>query len=152
MAKVAVAKRVAIRSMKEDDLSGVLALDRKIFGRDRALTYSDPVQDYVGGEMAMSWVAEVQGKIAGFILCQLAEPRLGMPRVAWIGSIGVDPDLRHKGIAGELAKSLMKQCQTLKLKEIHIMADRHDEILEGFLSFMNFRPAELVHYVRNIEE
>ncbi|MDO8636982.1 MAG: GNAT family N-acetyltransferase [Dehalococcoidia bacterium] len=151
MAKV-VAKKVVIRSMKEEDLSDVLAVDRKIFGRDRALTYSDPVQDYVGGEMGMSWVAEVQGKIAGFILCQLAEPRPGMPHVAWIGSIGVDPDFRHKGIAGELTKSLMKQCQSLKLKEIHIMADRHDEILEGFLSFMNFRPAELVHYVRNIEE
>ncbi|MBF8265940.1 MAG: hypothetical protein HW384_1804, partial [Dehalococcoidia bacterium] len=130
MAKV-VAKKVVIRSMKEEDLSDVLAVDRKIFGRDRALTYSDPVQDYVGGEMGMSWVAEVQGKIAGFILCQLAEPRLGMPHVAWIGSIGVDPDFRHKGIAGELTKSLMKQCQSLKLKEIHIMADRHDEILEG---------------------
>jgi len=73
MAKVAVAKKVAIRSMKEDDLSGVLALDRKIFGRDRALTYSDPVQDYVGGEMAMSWVAEVQGKIAGFILRRIGQ-------------------------------------------------------------------------------
>lgn len=152
MAKVAVAKKIAIRPMREEDLSGVLGVDRKIFGQHRALTYSDPIQDYVGGEMGMSWVAEVQGKIAGFILCQLAEPRLGMPHVAWIGSIGVDPDFRHRGVAGELTKALMKQCQSLKLKEIHIMADRHDEILEGFLSFMNFRPAELVHYVRQIEE
>ncbi|MEK7274516.1 MAG: GNAT family N-acetyltransferase [Candidatus Desantisbacteria bacterium] len=152
MAKVAVAKKVAIRPMMEEDISGVLAVDRKIFGRDRALTYSDPIQVYVGGEMGMSWVAEVQGKIAGFILCQLAEPRLGMSNVAWIGSIGIDPDFRHRGVAGELTKALMKQCQTLTLKEIHIMADRHDDILEGFLSFMNFRPAELVHYVRRIEE
>ena len=152
MAQALVAYRVIVRPMTEEDITGVLAVDRKIFGRNRSLTYSDPVQDYVGGEVNLSCVAEVDGKVTGFILCHLAEPRLGMPKVAWIGSIGVDPDLRHRGIAGELVKALLKQCQSLKLNEIHVMADRHDEVLEGFLSFMNFRPAELVHYVRSIGE
>lgn len=152
MVRAATTKKVVVRPMTEEDISGVLAIDRKIFGQDRALTYSDPVQDYVGGDVSLSCVAEVKGKVAGFILCQLAEPRLGLPQVAWIGTVGVDPDMRHRGIAGELVKAVMKRCQELKLKEIHIMADRHDEVLEGFLGFMHFRPAELVHYVRLIEE
>ncbi|MBI4289187.1 MAG: GNAT family N-acetyltransferase [Chloroflexi bacterium] len=152
MLRAPAAKKVVVRPMTEEDIAGVLALDRRIFGPNRALTYSDPIQDYVGGEVGPSCVAQVKGKIAGFILCQLAEPRLGLPKVAWIGSVAVDPDMRHQGIAGELVKALMKQCQAMKLKEVHIMADRHDDVLEGFLSFMQFRPAELVHYVRHIDE
>lgn len=146
------AKKIVIRPMTEEDITDILALDRKIFGQERALTYSDPVQDYVGGEVGLSCVAEVKGKIAGFILCQLAEPRPGLPRVVWVGSVGVDPELRRRGIAEELVKALVKQCQSLKLKEIHIMADRHDDVMDGFLSSIGFRPAELVHYVRHIEE
>lgn len=152
MPKAAPIQKVVIRPMAEEDISGVLAVDRKIFGQDRALTYSDPVQDYTGGEVGLSWVAVVGGQIAGFVLCQLAEPRLGLPKVAWIGSIGVDPDCRHQGLAGELVKALMRHCRSIKLNEIHIMADRHDQVLEGFLGFMGFRPGELVHYVRYTEE
>ncbi len=152
MVRVSAERKLAVRPMTPEDISGVIALDQTIYGSERALTYSNPIEDYVGGEMELSWVAEVEGHITGFILCQAAEPRLGMPRVAWIGSIGVDPDLRMEGIASKLVDALMKQCQALHLNEVHITADRHDEALEGFLAQMEFRPAEMVHYVRETTE
>ena len=54
---------VNIRSITEDDIEGVLAIDRKIAGRDRAVTYTTVPNNYVGGEMDVSVVATVDGGI-----------------------------------------------------------------------------------------
>jgi len=54
---------VNIRSITEDDIEGVLAIDRKIAGRGRAVAYTTVPNSYVGGEMDVSTVVEAGGEI-----------------------------------------------------------------------------------------
>jgi hypothetical protein len=41
--------KVKIRPMEPEDISGILVVDRKISGAQRALTYRDLVQEALGG-------------------------------------------------------------------------------------------------------
>lgn len=151
MKKKEVGAKIVIRPMAEEDIAEVVALDKSVLGEKRLLTYSNPLEDYLGGTVGLSWVAEVDDKVVGFILCDVATPRLGMPKVAWIGTFAVDPEHQHRGLGGELIKALVEYCRRQKIPEIHVSANRHDEAIESFLGFLGFRQGDLIHYVKTIE-
>ena len=60
--------RVTIRKMEPEDIDAILAIDGKIGGVQRAITYRDLVRDYLGGQMDVSFVAEADNKVVGFVL------------------------------------------------------------------------------------
>ena len=152
MARKKLETKISIRSMVEEDLQGVLAIDRATSGGKRVLTYADPVENYTGGDVNMSWVAEVGDTIVGFVLSRLAEPAPGMPKVAWIELVGVDPDQQHRGIGGRLVEALSEQCKKLGVSRVHVMADRNDEVMKSFFSSLGFKQGNLINYYRRVEE
>jgi hypothetical protein len=76
-------QQVTIRHMTEDDISDVLSIDRALVGNRRVLTYADPVESYCGGNLAASWVAEIDDTLVRFPLCRVVEPGLGTIGGAW---------------------------------------------------------------------
>ena len=89
---------VTIRRMREEDIEGVLAIDRKIVGKERATTYDTMPRNYVGGELDVSVVAEVKGEIVGFLLGRMTESSFEAGNCFLLDLIGVDPDYRRQGI------------------------------------------------------
>jgi predicted N-acetyltransferase YhbS len=67
--------KVSIRPMEPEDINGILEVDRKISGVQRALTYRDLVREALGGEMDVSFVAEVDDQFVGFVLAYLTYVR-----------------------------------------------------------------------------
>jgi len=67
--------KVSIRPMEPEDINGILEVDRKISGVQRALTYRDLVREALGGEMDVSFVAEVDDHFVGFVLAYLTYVR-----------------------------------------------------------------------------
>ena len=59
---------VNIRRMGRRDIDAVLDIDRKISGGRGLITYRDMVAADPGGALDLSFVAEVDGKVVGFIL------------------------------------------------------------------------------------
>ena len=151
MERWSTANDVVIRCMREEDIPEILALDKQFVGEGRALTYSDPVESYIGGSLALSQVAEVQGRIAGFLLCRLAEYQPGEPEGVWIQLLGVHPDYQRRGIGQRLVRHLMEQCRETGLREMTVLANRYDDVLRAFFTSLGFRQGELVSYSRKVE-
>ena len=63
---------ITIRPMEPEDIDTILEIDRKISGQQRAITYADLITGDLGGELDLSFVAEVSGKVGGFILARHA--------------------------------------------------------------------------------
>jgi hypothetical protein len=54
--------------LEPEDISAILEIDRKITGEQRAITYRDLLQEALGGQMDVSFVAEMDDKMVGFVL------------------------------------------------------------------------------------
>ncbi|MGD8505615.1 MAG: GNAT family N-acetyltransferase [Candidatus Bathyarchaeota archaeon] len=97
-----------IRSLNENDLDAVVEIDRKILGKSR--------REYWGRKIAYAdiyprpaLVAEMDGKVVGFILGYVSGWEFGVPdTVGWIDTIGIDPDYQNRGIGETLFKSLIE--------------------------------------------
>ena len=132
--------------MEPEDIDQVLAIDRKISGVRRAITYTDLITGDLGGVLDLSVVAEVNGQVAGFILARHAYVGEPVVESGLIQILGVDPDYWRQGIATKLVNALLELCQSKGLKTVRIMVNERDSQLQDFFKHMGFRRGQLIDY------
>ncbi|GAI08300.1 unnamed protein product [marine sediment metagenome] len=104
----------------------------------------------LGGVLDLSFVAEVDGQVAGFILARRAYVGEPVTEVGLIQILGVDPDYWHQGIASKLVNELLDACQSKKLNAVRIMVNERDSQLQGLFAHMGFRRGQLIDYTKTL--
>jgi len=101
-------RELKIRGLTEDDLDAVVEIDRKVLGKPRREYWKRKI-GYADIYPKPALVAEIKGKVVGFILGYVSGWEFGVPDTAgWIDTIGVDPDHQHRGIGELLFKNLVE--------------------------------------------
>lgn len=142
--------KVRIRPMEPEDIDSVLAIDRKITGVRRAITYTDLITGDLGGVLGLSFVAEVNGQVAGFILARRAYVGEPVTEVGLIQILGVDPDYWRQGIAAKLVNALLQTCRAKKLGAVRIMVNERDSQLRGLFEHLGFTRGKLIDYTKTL--
>lgn len=142
---------VSIREMTEEDIEGVLAIDRRITGTNRAMTYSSTPTSYVGGELDVSVVAEAGGEIIGFLFGRITDSSYGQADAASLELIGVDPEYRRQDIGSRLVQCFTEHCQQKGVRSVHVMVSWHDWWLLSFLRSLGFARGEMAEFIKPIE-
>jgi ribosomal protein S18 acetylase RimI-like enzyme len=137
--------------MEPEDIDSVLAIDRKITGVRRAVTYTELITGDLGGVLGLSLVAEVNGQVAGFILARRAYVGEPANEVGLIQILGVDPDYQRQGIATKLISVLLDACRSRKLNAVRIMINERDSQLQGLFQHLGFRRGKLIDYTKTLE-
>ncbi len=136
---------VKIRRMVEADLEAVKEIDRLLVGQERAASWPLSVEDELAFyRPAPGFVAELEGKIVGFLLGDIRRSRYGMGLSGWIDMIGVAPEHQRKGIARRLVRAFWAECQQKHLRT-NIIVREDDERLIRFCTSIGFRPGELTN-------
>jgi len=137
--------------MEPEDIAGVLDVDRNISGAQRAITYTDLITGDLGGVLDLSFVAEVSGQIAGFVLARHAYIGEPVVEVGLIQILGVAPTYWRQGIATKLVDALLERCKSRGLKTVRIMVNERDSQLQGFFEqHMGFRRGQLIDYSKSL--
>jgi ribosomal protein S18 acetylase RimI-like enzyme len=135
--------------MEHEDITDVLAIDRKISGVRRAITYTDLITGDLGGLLDLSFVAEVNGQVAGFIVAR--HSYVGATGEAgFIYVLGVDPDYWRQGIAAKLVNALLERCRSKGIKTARVMINERDSQLQGFFTSMGFRRGQLIDFTKTL--
>jgi ribosomal protein S18 acetylase RimI-like enzyme len=141
-------RKIRIRPMEPEDIDSVLAIDRKITGVRRAVTFTDLITGDLGGVLGLSLVAEVDGQVAGFILARRAYVGEPVVEAGLIQILGVDPDYWRQGIATKLVNALLDTCKSKKLDAVRIMVNERDRQLQGLFEHLGFRRGKLIDYTK----
>ena len=141
---------VEIRPMEPEDISGILVVDRKISGVQRALTYRDLVREALRGQIDMSFVAEVDNHFVGFVMAYLTYVREQVSEACVIQIFGVDPKYQRQGIASKLIQALLDKCRSKKIKLVRVMIDERDSELQGFFKRMGFDRDRYIDFSKNV--
>ena len=141
---------VRIRNMVQDDIDAIFQIDKKISIQDRAFTYADMIDSFVGGEVGMSFVAEIGGQVIGFVLASIIYVADQITEICMIQVVGVDPDYRNRGIARKLVAALIENCRSSYIKVVRIMIDQHDSQLQGLFDALEFRRGKMIDYSKSI--
>jgi ribosomal protein S18 acetylase RimI-like enzyme len=142
--------KIRIRPMEHEDIDSVLAIDRKITGVRRAVTYTELITGDLGGVLALSFVAEVDGVVQGFLLARRIYIVAPPSEVGLIQILGVDPDYQRQGIATKMVNALLDTCREKKLSAVRIMINERDSQLVGLFEHLGFRRGELIDYTKSL--
>ena len=148
MAKLA-AEDIAIRVMREADVDPVTEIDYKVFGKRRPEYYErkiTEVLDEEGGRLVTSLVAEVGGNVAGFVMGSVYLGEFGIPEsIAYIDTIGVDPDFQRHGVGGYLLEEFKTTVQKAGAHKVHTLVNWADTDLLGFFASEGFVAANTLN-------
>lgn len=137
---------IIIREMNEEDVEGILEIERASKGRHRATTYAPVPDSSIGGEIDNSMVAEDAGRVIGFVLARVVRSPAELGEVAWIEFIGIHPDRQGQGIGTKLIEAWRDRCKQKGIKKVHMMLNWRDWWLQSFFESLGFSRGELVDF------
>ncbi|MDP2726165.1 MAG: GNAT family N-acetyltransferase [Dehalococcoidia bacterium] len=143
------APNLTVRAMEPDDIPDVMEIDR-LSGSRRAITYQGQIDFFLGGELGLSYVAELDGRTVGFLMGRILERRYAPYQGAWVEILGVSPDLKRQGIGRRLLEVFLEGCREKGVQEVHAVASIRDMEVKPFLEAHGFKEGELVHLHKQI--
>ncbi len=145
-------EKVKIRTFSEEDLETIVEIDRKILGKSR-LTYWKQQIDLSKSHFPLSClVAELDGKVIGFILGEVSGGQFNVPdTVGWISTIGVDPSYQHQGVARKLSQEFVRNLKSVGVSIVYTLVNWNDWDLLKFFRAMGFsRGEEMINLELNL--
>jgi predicted N-acetyltransferase YhbS len=145
---------IPVRSMAEGDLHALIAIDRRITGRDRSAYFERKLEEALReSDVRLSLVAELDGRPVGFIMARVNFGEFGRAESAAVmDTIGVDPDYRNRGVGRALVSQLLVNLMTLRVETVLTEIDWNAHELSGFLDRCGFRPSPYLPLDRNIAQ
>lgn len=143
--------KIVIRELTESDIPGILAIDRKITGKDSADYWREKALGYLkqGGPACL--VAEFNGRLAGFILGEIRGWEFGVPLTGWLAIVGVDPSCQRKGVGRKLVESLCQRLKEAGVGTVRTMVDWNTGDLISYFMASGFRRGEYIILERKLE-
>jgi ribosomal protein S18 acetylase RimI-like enzyme len=135
--------RVPVRSMREADLKALVAIDRRITGRDRSAYFERKLAEAMHeSDVRVSLVAEIDGRAVGFIMARVDLGEFGrIEPAAVMDTIGVDPDFAGRGVGRALLSQLLANLTTLRVDKVLTEVDWGDRELMAYLDRCGFKPS-----------
>jgi len=135
-----------IRPLKKEDLDAIVEIDEKVLGENRRNYWKRKLELMDNKSSQVSLVAEVEGKVVGFILGDVSGWEFGVPdTIGWIDTIGIDPVYQKKGLATALAQELVKKLKTVGVRTIYTLVSWNDWNLLQFFHAMGFTRGDMIN-------
>jgi len=131
--------RLTIRPLTIDDLDAIVEIDRKVLGKPRRDYWKNKIELPNPRYPLSCLVAELEGKVVGFIVGEVSGWEFGIPdTIGWISTIGVDPDYQHRGVARRLSQEFIKNLRAIGVTIVYTLVNWSDWDLLKFFRAMGF--------------
>jgi N-acetylglutamate synthase-like GNAT family acetyltransferase len=145
-------KTIYIRNLEKGDLPAIVEMEDRGTGVVRPDFWEKRIE--ISEAIRPHWaslVAEVDGRVAGFVLGRAGELEFGLPgTVAWVEIIGVDPPYRRQGIARALMERFAASAEDHGIKTIFTLVDSSDLAMKQFFAHLGFAQGKMLHFEKEI--
>lgn len=141
---------INIRPMERRDILPALELFKQITEGRSTLTYRDLVNSDLGGSLDLSFVAEIDGEIAGFLLARLVYVGVPLIQMGTVQSVVVDPNYRRQRIAARLIEAMLDRCSNEGVIEVYTTLDERDWELGNFFENLGFHRTKSITYTKTL--
>lgn len=133
-----------VRPLDELDLGAITRIDERIGGQYRPEIWEDRVGYYLRRDPDASQVAEVDGKVVGFMMGDIRNGEFGIEESSgWIERFGIDPDFRGRDLGKLLFAAVTAHFEEQGVRTVRTLVNEKDEGVSGFLQAMGFRASPL---------
>jgi N-acetylglutamate synthase-like GNAT family acetyltransferase len=137
---------IAARKLKREDLDAIVEIDYKVLGNRRPPYWQQKIEEMCDEKLSKSLVAELNGKVQGFIMGTVSGWEFGVPNtIGWIDTIGVNPEYQHKGLATFLFTSIIEEFKKNGVENIYTLVKWEDWDLMSFFKTIGFTRGDMIN-------
>jgi len=137
--------KILIRKMREDDIDDVSRIDAAITKTSSRLNFKPIVAEAVKKDSNASLVAEIRGRVVGFMITYITAGNFGTDKIAWIARFGVDPKHMGQEIGKSLAKGIFDHYQQKGVKRIYTSVRWDSTDLLSFFKTLGFERSDFIN-------
>ena len=137
--------KVQIRHLQGNDSEEISRIYAAI-----TMTAEDPdfkrvVEEHAQNNAEACFVAESDGKVVGFMISYILTAGFGMPKSAWIATLGVDTSCMGQGIGATLADEILKYYKAEGIENVYTSVRWDSTDLLSFFKTLGFDRSNFIN-------
>src|SRR5436309_14586839 len=122
-----------VRPHDELDIGSIVRIDERITGKYRPDIWEGRVSYYLRRDPEASQVAEVDGKVVGFMLGDVRAGEFGLEEPSgWIERFGIDPEHRGRDLGKQMFETIVEHFRQAGATTVRTLVDGQDTAVTGF--------------------
>jgi predicted N-acetyltransferase YhbS len=140
-----------IRSLEVRDSEDISRIQEAITKEHSTIDYHRIIEEEVKKDNRVSFVAELDGKVVGFIITYILYGGFGLEKSAWIGLFGVEPKYMGSGIGKRMAREVFDELTKMNIKNIFTSVKWDSVDLLSFFKSLGFDRCEFINLRKVID-
>ena len=144
-------EQVKLRTLKPEDLDAIAEIDKTILGTSRPEYWKDRIAAIEGRRGIAPLVAELEGKVVGFVIGEASGWEYGVPEeVGMIHTVGVDPEYQGKGVGAIMLREMLGNMKKVGVTTVYTFVNWKEAALLRFFDRMGFDRGDMLNLQKRL--
>lgn len=138
-------ENLLIRRLEARDADDISRIQEAITKGPGTIDYQRVVEAEADKEDRVSFVAELDGKVAGYMITYVIYGGFGLEKSAWIGLFGVDPRYMGRGIGKMMAREALGAFKKIGIRNVFTSVKWDSTDLLSFFKSLGFSRCDFIN-------
>ena len=144
-------EKLRLRRLEARDVAEISQILIAITEKRGTKDYQRAVEEEVKREDRVSFVAELDGKVVGFIIAYILYGAFGLEKSAWIGLFGVDPKYMDRGVGERMAQEVFDSLRKIGIRNIFSSVRWDSTDLLSFFKSLGFDRSNFINLEKTVD-
>ena len=144
-------ENIVIRRLKETDADDISRIIKLITKDPGTLDYKMVIREESKKRDGVSFVAEFDGKVIGYMITYIVKGGFGLEKNAWIRLFGVDPRYMGQGIGKRMAEEVFTVFKEIDIRHIFTSVKWDSTDLLSFFKSLGSERCEFINLKKIID-
>jgi len=140
-----------IRSIKIEDADDIGRIQASITKSPVEIDFRQVIEEQAQRDKDASFVAEIDGRVAGFMISYIVYGGFGLEKSAWIATLGVAPKFMGRGIGKKLAEEILAVYRGMGINDIYTSVRWDSVDLLSFFKTLGFDRSNFINLRKELE-
>ena len=137
--------KVQIRNLQKNDADEISRIYAAITMKPVDPGFKRVVEEHSQRDDEACFVAELNGKIVGFMISYILTAGFGIPKSAWIATLGVDPNFMGQDIGATLAEEILNYYKAQGVENVYTSVRWDSTDLLSFFKTLGFDRSNFIN-------
>lgn len=139
-----------IRKLKAEDAADISEIHAAITQTPVNPDFKRIIEDQARKDEGANFVAELDGRVVGYMVCYFLSGGFGIKKSAWIAMLGVNPDYMGQGIGAGLASEIFNFAKASGITTVYTSVEWDSPDLLSFFKTLGFDRSNFINLRKDL--
>lgn len=136
---------LVVREIRLEDANDILKIQEAITKDPSPIDFAHIIEKQLQKEDVVSFIAEINGRVVGYMVSYLVYGGFGIEKSAWVVSFGVDPEFMGKDTGKKLAKKTFETYVSMGVHDVYTSVRWDSVDLLSFFKTLGFDRSNFIN-------